>query len=87
MRLTIFGKSHAEGISKTSGKPYNFHELHYLGKAYRVEGKAAKKLIVDADQIAYDDIELGADYNVEFDDGGHCLEITPAEPLDDTIDL
>lgn len=79
MKITVVGKSHAKGTSKKTGKPYDFVELHYLGKDRNVDGQAAKRLTLDPTQIPYNDIRIGADYIVEFDDRGRCVDIAPAD--------
>ena len=44
MRIKVYGKSHLEGIAKKTANPYNFNQVHYLGKARNVEGQAALTL-------------------------------------------
>ena len=48
MRIKVYGKAHLEGMAKKSGNPYNFNQVHYLGKARGVEGQAALTLALDS---------------------------------------
>ena len=79
MELRIFGKSRRQGISKKSGKPYDFTELHYLARRRGVEGLAAVSKTVDPATIAYDAIELNADYIIEYDESGAIVEMRKAD--------
>lgn len=47
MRIKVYGKAHLEGVAKKTGNPYNFNQVHYLGKARGVEGLAAQTLALD----------------------------------------
>ena len=31
MKIKVIGKAHREGVSKKSGNPYNFNQVHYNG--------------------------------------------------------
>ena len=37
MKIKVYGKAHLEGVAKKTGNPYNFNQVHYLGKEYNVE--------------------------------------------------
>lgn len=78
MRIRLYGKSHREGTSKRTGSPYNFNELHYLGKSYGVEGEAALTATVDGNQYPYASLIVGADYDVEFDNRGRVADLRRA---------
>lgn len=71
MKIMIEGKAHLEGISKKSGKPYNFNQIHYLAPARGVEGVAAKTLMLDPIQHPLDSIVVGGVYDIQFDDRGY----------------
>ena len=71
MIIQISGKQHHAGIGKTSGKPYDFCDIHYLGRRRNVEGFAAVKKSVGADIIAADDIIVGSYYDMSVDDEGN----------------
>jgi hypothetical protein len=79
MVTEIVGKCHRQGISKTSGKPYDFSEVHYLGRKKGVEGLAAVAKTVGADIIAYDDIAIGEMYDIERDDDGNIIGMAKAK--------
>lgn len=77
MRIKVFGKAHLEGVAKKSGNPYNFNQVHYLGKARGVEGQAALTLALDPTDYPIGSIEVGKEYNVEFDNRGYVVEFSP----------
>ena len=79
MKITVYGKSHMEGTSKKTGKPYNLNQVHYLGKARNVEGQAALTLFLDAVEYPLHTIEIGREYNTEFDQNGYVVEFTPVK--------
>ena len=70
MRIKVYGKAHLEGVAKKSGNPYNFNQVHYLGKARGVEGQAALTLALDSFDYPIDRIEVGREDDVEFDNRG-----------------
>lgn len=74
MKIKVFGKAHLEGISKKTGKPYNFNQVHYLGKTRGVEGQAALTLMLDPTEVPFSSIMVGEEYNVEFDNRGYPVE-------------
>ena len=78
MRIKVYGKSHLEGIAKKTGNPYNFNQVHYLGKARNVEGQAALTLALDPRDYPIDRIEVGKEYDVEFDQRGYVIGFTLA---------
>ena len=76
MKIKVAGKAHLEGTSKRTGKGYNFNQVHYLGKAFGVEGQAACTLNLDPVQYPIASIMVGEKYNVEFDNRGYPVEFT-----------
>lgn len=78
MKIKVLGKQHLEGVSKKTGQPYNFNQVHYLGKARGVEGQAALTLMLDPVEYPIGSIQLGKDYIVEFDGRGYLQEFSPA---------
>lgn len=76
MKIKVIGKKHVEGISKKTGKPFDFTEVHFLGKAPRVEGVAALTCNVGADMYPFDAIVVNGEYMMERDNG-YVLEFTP----------
>lgn len=79
MRIKVYGKAHLEGVAKKSGNPYNFNQVHYLGKARGVEGQAALTLALDSFDYPIDRIEVGREYDVEFDNRGYVVAFAPAK--------
>ena len=79
MRIKVCGKAHLEGIAKKTGNRYNFNQVHYLGKARGVEGQAAQTLALDPFDYPIERIEVGREYDVEFDNRGYVVGFTPAK--------
>lgn len=77
MKIMVYGKAHLEGVSKKTGNPYNFNQVHYLGKARGVEGQAALTLSLDPANFPYNSIVIGKEYTVEFDNRGYPVEFSP----------
>ena len=77
MRIKVYGKVHLEGVAKKTGNPYNFNQVHYLGKARNVIGQAAMTLALDPIDYPIDTIEVGKEYNVEFDNRGYVVDFAP----------
>lgn len=73
MKIHVEGKAHLKGVSKKSGNPYDFVQVHYLGKARGVEGLAAKTLNLDPRTYPLETISVDHTYEVEFDDRGYCV--------------
>ena len=71
MKIKVYGKAHLSGTAKKTGRPYDFIQIHYLGKAFGVEGLAATTLSLDPKQYDYGSIQVNADYDVEFDNRGY----------------
>lgn len=79
MIIKVLGKVHREGVSKKNGRPFNFNEIHYLGKARGVEGQAALTATLDGFDYPYERIMVGNDYNIEFDKTGFVVEFAPVK--------
>ncbi len=77
MKIHVVGKSHLQGVSKRTGSPYNFIQLHYTGPARNVEGLAAMTLSLDPSMAHYGSIVVPGDYNVDFDQRGYPVEFGP----------
>lgn len=77
MKIKVLGKVHREGTSKKTGKPYNFNQVHYLGKEPGVEGQAALTLNLDAFDYPIEGIVVGTEYTVEFNNRGYVVEFSP----------
>ena len=75
MTTEIVGKAHRKGVGKVSGKPSDLSEVHYLGRRRGIEGLAAVSKSVGAEVIVYDDITIGAYYNIVHDEDGNIIEM------------
>lgn len=71
MKVVINGKAHLQGMSKKTGKPYNFIQVHYNGPARGVEGLASLTLMLNPDEYPLETIRVGRTYDVEFDNRGY----------------
>lgn len=79
MRIKVYGKAHREGVAKKTGNPYNFNQVHYLGKARGVEGLAAQTLALDPIDYPISRIEVNREYDVEFDNRGYVVSFDPVK--------
>jgi len=77
MKIKVVGKARLTGTSKKTGNPYDFIQVHYLGRARGVIGDAALTLSLDPDLYPYEKISIPSDANVEFDQRGYPVEFTP----------
>ena len=73
MTIKVYGKAHLEGTSRRTGRDYNFNQVHYLGKERGVEGLAALTLSLDPIAYPIGSIEVGAEYEVEFNNRGFVV--------------
>ena len=79
MRIKVYGKAHLEGVAKKTGNPYNFNQVHYLGKARGVEGLAAQTLALDPIDYPISRIEVNREYDVDFDNRGYVVAFDPVK--------
>lgn len=79
MKIKVVGKSHMEGTSKKTGRPYNFNQIHYLGYSRFVEGQAGMTINLDPAQFPYDCIFIDHTYDVEFGPRGEVVAMDLAE--------
>lgn len=79
MIIKVLGKAHREGVAKKSGNPYNFNEVHFLGKSFGVEGQAAMTANLDGFAYPYDKIIVGQEYVMERDHRGFVVEFSPVK--------
>lgn len=77
MKVKVIGKAHLKGISKKTGNPYDFIQVHYNGRARGVDGLAALTLSLDPMDYPFADVIVGCEYNVEFDNRGYIVEFLP----------
>lgn len=78
MKAKVVGKLRRTGVGKTSGKPYDFIELHYVAPDRDVTGEAACTTTMDPGVFPYESIVPGV-YNVEFDRKGRLIALTPVQ--------
>ncbi len=77
MRIRIEGKAHLKGMSKRTGQPYDFIQVHYLAPDRGVVGKAALTLALEPQNYNFDAIPVGSEVNVEFDNRGNVVTFSP----------
>ncbi len=78
MKIKVVGKVHLQGISKKTGNPYDFIQIHYLGKAPGVEGSAALTLNLEPKDYPYDKISVPGEYIADFNGKGFIVDFYPA---------
>ncbi len=74
MKIKVVGKAHLSGMSKKTNKPYDFIQVHYLGRARGVEGSAALTVSLDPSLYPYEKTPVPCDAVVEFDNHGYPVE-------------
>lgn len=79
MIIKIEGKQHMQGVSKKTGKKYDFITIHTLMKMPYVEGLAAVTKNIGVDVIAYNSIIVGSYYDFQTDFKGNVTSVTPAK--------
>ena len=77
MKVKIIGKCERQGTSKKTGNPYHFIEVHYNGPARGVVGLAAKSTTFDPTFYPFEQIQVGQEYVMEFDNSGYLVEFSP----------
>lgn len=77
-RIKLFGVAHRKGISKKTGNPYDFGELHMAVPKHGVVGEAAEQKIVDASFCDLDRLVPGI-YEADFDSDGNLLSLSPVQ--------
>ena len=78
MKVKLLGKSHRDGISAKTGKPYNINSLHCVGSARNVEGQAVMVVTVNGAEHHYEELKIGGEYVVEYDATGALVDFAPA---------
>ena len=71
MTIKVIGKAHLKGVSKKTGHPYDFIQIHYNGLARGVEGMAALTASLDPGLYPFADVAIGNEYALEFDNRGY----------------
>lgn len=74
MHAVLLGKVRRNGTSK-SGKPYDFTACSVSYSAFGVEGNQVAEVIVDARMIQYDALNIGHDYEFDFDAKGNLINV------------
>ena len=77
MKIKVVGKAHLQGTSKKTGNPYDFIQVHYLGRAPGVIGEAALTLNLDPGNYPYDKITVPGEYIVDFNGRGFVVDFQP----------
>ena len=78
LKVKLLGKSHRDGISAKTGKPYNINSLHCVGSARNVEGQAVMVVTVNGAEHPYEALKIGGEYVVEYDATGALVDFAPA---------
>lgn len=79
MVVKVYGKQHCQGVSKKSGKNYDFYNLHLLVKDRNVDGLACCVKMVDPSVISFDNILVNQQYDLQTDFNGNIVSISPAK--------
>lgn len=74
MRAILVGKVRRSGTSK-AGKSYDFTACSVTFSALGVEGVQVAVILVDARILHYDALEVGSEYDFDFDCNGHLINV------------
>lgn len=66
MIVEIIGKQHCEGVSRKTGKEFNFNVVHFIGPDRGVIGAKGLEVILEPALYPLESIEVGARYDVQF---------------------
>ena len=95
MRIKVIGKARLSGTSKKTGKPYDFVQIHYNGKARGVDGLAAITLSLEtefyriyenAPGLMRQAVKIGWTQNVVILEAELTKQIHSAEHLEIVLD-
>lgn len=76
MKIKVVGKAHLQGVSKKTGNPYDFIQIHYQGRVRGVIGDAALTASLDPVLVNYEGLHVPCDAILEFDGRGYPVEFT-----------
>ena len=79
MILKLEGKQHRQGVSKSTGRDYDFIVVHLLMNLPYVEGKAAVTKNISTNIISYDRLLVGQVYDFQTDFNGNVTAVVPAK--------
>lgn len=74
MKALLVGKVRRSGTSK-AGKSYDFTACSVSYSAFGVEGVQVAEILVDARIVHYDALEVGAQYDFDYDSKGNLLNV------------
>ncbi len=77
MKIKVVGKDHLAGTSKKTGNPYDFIQVHYLGRSRGVEGDAALTVSLAPSVYPFEKIPVPCEAVLGFDGRGYPVEFTP----------
>lgn len=78
--LQVRGKEHCKGVSRKTGKSYDFYNFHFLMRKPGVDGLAAVVKTCDPRVIDYDNVLVDQYYDFGIDFNGNIDSIKPAKP-------
>lgn len=80
MKIKAIGKQRMCGTSKRTGNDYDFNIVFYVGRVDdRVIGEQGCQVNLDPDLIPFNDIQVGATYDVEFGPKDRVVSFTPVK--------
>lgn len=80
MKIKLTGYVHREGISKNSGKAYDFFEIHFVAPSRGVIGEAALTAVIDPSLCPGGGFTPGV-YDIQFDHKGVAVSLAPIQPV------
>lgn len=77
MKINVVGKEHTEGTSKKTGKAYSLNIVYYTAAKTGVNGMIAERAALSAQDFAFEGIQVGKAYNLEYDSRGFVADFCP----------
>ena len=74
MKAVLVGKVRRSGTSK-AGKSYDFTACSVSYSVFGVEGVQVAEILVDARIVHFDALEVGAEYDFDYDNKGNLLNV------------
>lgn len=79
MKVQLIGKQHSEGVSRKTGKPYNFNIAHVVRSDKDVDGMVGDRVYLDPNQYPLDSLVVGSTYDLDYNNRGFVADFRPAK--------
>lgn len=73
MKVKVVGKQELQGTSKKTGNSYHMIFVYINSQANGVFGLRADRVTLDPSMVPFQSINVGLDYNIDFDQRGQVV--------------